>query len=106
MKNLMSNEFCIMPDNPPYWRNFRFNGSERHEVWEGRTGNRDKSIEDGLVVFTTPKLHRIDNKFSIHLTHKQWEEKTQMQKISVEVWCKYYNKTEEDFRKRYGRLPL
>lgn len=25
----MNKEFCIMPDNPPYWRNFRFYGSER-----------------------------------------------------------------------------
>ena len=104
MKNL-TNEKCIMPNNPPYWYNKRFVGSERHEIWEGRTGNRKKSIEDGLVVFTTPQLHRLE-KFSIHKSHKQWEEKTQMQRISVKVWCKYYNKTEEDFRERYGRLPL
>lgn len=102
----MKEEFCIMPSNPPYWYNKRFYGSERHEVWEGRVGNRDKSIEDGLVVFTTPQLHRLDKDFSIHLTHKKWEKNTQMQRISVEVWCKYYNKTEEDFRKRYGKLPL
>ena len=63
----MKEEFCIMPSNPPYWYNKRFNGSERHEVWEGRVGNRDKSIEDGLVIFTTPQLHRLDKDFSIHL---------------------------------------
>lgn len=98
-------EKSIMNDNPPYWRNYRFSGSERHEVWEGRTGNRKKSIEDGLVIFTSPELHRI-GKFSIHLSPKKWEEKTNMKKISVELWCKYYNKTEEDFRERYGKLPL
>lgn len=98
-------EKCIMNDNPPFWRNYRFSGSERHEVFEGRTGNRKKSIEDGLVIFTTPQLHRT-GKLSIHLSPKQWEETTQMQKISVEIWCKYYNKTEEDFRERYGKLPL
>ena len=98
-------EKCIMNDNPPYWKNYRFAGSERHEVWEGRTGNRKKSIEDGLVIFTSPDFHRT-GKFSIHGTHKQWEEKTHMQRISVEIWCKYYNKTEEDFRERYGKLPL
>ena len=101
----MKEEKCIMPDNPPYWRNYRFNGSERHEVWEGRTGNRDKSIKDGLVVFTTSDLHRT-GKFSIHRTHKQWEEKTNMQKISVKAWCEHYNKKEEDFRERYGKLPI
>lgn len=98
-------EFCIMPDNPPYWRNFRFNGSERHEVWEGRTSNRKKSIEDGLVIFTTPELHRT-GKLSIHLNPKEWEEITHMKKISVEAWCEYYGMTEEDFRKKYGKLPL
>ena len=98
-------EKCIMNDNPPYWRNFRYNGSERHEVWEGRTGNRKKSIEDGLVIFTSPELHRT-GKFSIHLSPKKWEEETKMKKISVKIWCKYYNKTEEDFRKIYGKLPL
>ena len=98
-------EFCIMPDNPPYWYNMRFAGSERHEVFEGRTGNRKKSIEDGLVIFTTPELHRT-GKFSIHLSPKQWEEKTNMKKIAVKVWCEYYSKTEEEFRERYGKLPL
>ena len=49
-------EKCIMNDNPPLWRNFRYNGSERHEIFEGRTGNRKKSIEDGLVIFLSPKL--------------------------------------------------
>lgn len=98
-------EKCIMNDNPLYWRNFRYNGAERHEIWEGRTGNRKKSIEDGLVIFTSPELHRT-GKFSIHLSPKKWEKETNMKKISVELWCKYYNKTEEDFRKRYGKLPL
>ena len=40
----MDKEYCIMPDNPPYWRNYRFYGSERHEVFEGRTGNRNKKL--------------------------------------------------------------
>lgn len=46
----MKKEFCIMPESP-YYSTERFYGSERHEVFEGRTGNRDKSIEDGLVIF-------------------------------------------------------
>ena len=28
----MKEEFSIMPDRPPFWRNKRFYGSERHEV--------------------------------------------------------------------------
>lgn len=99
-------EFSIMPSNLPFWDNKRFNGSERHEVWEGyATKNRQYSIEDGLVIFTTPEFHRT-GKFSIHKSHKAWEKITEMQRISVEVWCKYYGMTEEDFRKKYGKLPL
>lgn len=98
-------EKCIMNDNPPFWRNYRFSGSERHEVFEGRTGNRNKSIEDGLVIFTTPQLHRT-GKLSIHLSPKQWEETTHMKEIAEQIWCNYYNKTKEDFRERYGRNYL
>ncbi len=93
-------EFCIMPDNPPYWSNKRFYGSERHEAFEGRTGNRNKSIEDGLVIFTTPQLHT-QGRFSIHKSHKKWEETTHMQEIAKKVYMEYYNKTEEDFYERY-----
>ena len=77
-------EKCIMNDNPPYWRNFRYNGAERHEVWEGRTGNRKKSIEDGLVIFTSPEFHRT-GKFSIHLSPKKWEEETNMKNLKAEI---------------------
>lgn len=98
----MKEEFCIMNDNPPYWRNFRFYGSERHEVFEGNGGNRKKSIKDGLVVFTTMDLHRTGN-FSIHLSPEAWEEKTHMKEMAEKIWCDYYNKTKEDFREIYGK---
>lgn len=97
---MIKKEFCIMPSNLPYWSNIRFNGSERHEVFEGRTSNRDKSIEDGLVVFTTPEFHRTGN-FSIHKSHKQWERITNMQETAKKVWMQHYNKTEEEFYIRY-----
>ena len=81
----------------PLYSNKRFFGSERHEIFEGRTGNRDKSIEDGLVIFTTPELHRTSKK-SIHLAPKEW---IWLKKEAEKTWCKYYNKTIDDFRKRY-----
>ena len=93
------NEFCIMKDNPPYYRNFRFYGSERHEVFEGRTGNRQKSIEDGLVIFTTPEIHRT-SKSSIHLAPKEWE---WLKKVAEKRWCEFYNKSIEQFISRYGK---
>lgn len=102
----MKEEFCIMPSNPPYWSNRRFLGSERHEVFEGyATKNRDYSIEDGLVIFTTPELHRIGKK-SIHLNPKYWREELKLQEIAEQVWIDYYGKTKEDFSKRYGRNYL
>ena len=95
-------EKCIMCDNPPYWRNFRFNGSERHEIFEGRTGNRKKSIEDGLVIFITPEQHRT-GKNSIHLSPQEW---IWLKEIGERTWIEYYDKTIEEFIKRYGRNYL
>lgn len=94
-------EFSIMP-NSVYWRNERFSGSERHEIFEGRTGNRDKSIEDGLVIFTTPDIHRT-GKNSIHLNPKHWE---WLKQEGERVWIEYYKKDKEEFRKRYGKNYL
>ena len=102
----MKKEFSIMPDNPPYWSNKRFLGSERHEVFEGyATKNRQYSIEDGLVIFTTPELHRI-GKHSIHLNPLFWKEYLKLQEIAEQAWIDYYGKTKEEFGLRYGRNYL
>lgn len=98
----MKNEFCIMPSIPPYFSNKRFLGSERHEIFEGRTGNRNKSIEDGLVIFTTPEIHRI-NKDSIHLSPKKW---IWLKELAEKTWCEYYNKTSDEFLERYHKNYL
>jgi hypothetical protein len=71
-------------------------------VFEGRTGNRDKSIEDGLVIFITPYHHRTNNN-SIHLNPKQWE---WLKAIAQKAWQEYYHKTKEEFRLRYGKNYL
>ena len=97
-------EKCIMPTNPKY-STYRFYGSERHEVFEGRTGNRNKSIEDGLVIFLTPEMHRT-GKMSVHMNPKYWRDEIKIQEIAERAWCEYYKKTPEDFRKRYGRNYL
>lgn len=95
-------EFCIMNDNPPYWRNKRFYGSERHEAFEGRTGNRNKSIKDGLVVFLTPEQHRTGK----NAIHKDYEYSLMLKREAEKRWCEYYRKTTDDFIKRYGRNYL
>ena len=87
-----------MPVNAKYSTE-RFYRSERHEVFEGRTGNRDKSIEDGLVIFLTPEMHRTGKK-AIHKDYEFWNE---VKEIAERAWCEYYDKTPEDFRNRYGK---
>lgn len=100
----MKKEFCIMPENP-YYSTERFYGSERHEVFEGRTGNRDKSIEDGLVIFISPEMHR-EGKYAVHKNPKFWKEHVKIQEIAEQAWIDYYNKTKDEFRKRYGKNYL
>lgn len=100
----MKNELCIMPPSK-YYQTYRFNGSERHEVFEGRTGNRDKSIEDGLVIFLLPSQHRT-GKYSVHQNPKYWREVIKIQQIAEKAWCEYYGKTKEEFFERYHRNYL
>lgn len=95
-------EYCIMEDNPPYWSNKRFIGSERHEAFFG-TKNRKRSIEDGLVVFLTPEFHRGTN--GVHGKNGKFID--DMIKRNAEmVWLRKNNKTIEDFIKEYGKNYL
>ncbi len=91
-------EFCIMPPSHLY-STFRFAGSERHEVFEGRTGNRNKSIEDGLVIFLTPERHRTGR----NAIHKDYAFSLEVKKIAEKRWCEFYDKSKEQFLKRYGK---
>lgn len=72
-----------------------------HHIMFGK--NRKKADEDGLTVFLCYEHHEGTN--GVH-GKKGHELDIKLKKISVEIWCKYYNKTEEDFRERYGKLPL
>lgn len=92
-------EFCIMEDNPPYWRNYRFEGSERHEAFFG-VKNRKRSIDDGLVVFLTPENHRGTN--GVHGKNGKWLD-NMIKKNAEIVWIRTYNKTIDDFIKEYGK---
>ena len=95
-------EFCIMLDNPPYWRNFRFTGSHRHEAFFG-VRNRQKSIDDGLIVFLTYENHEGTN--GVHGKNGH-ELDMKIKKEAEKQWLMYYNKTINDFIKRYGRNYL
>lgn len=90
-------EFCIMPNNPPYWYNERGYRMHRHEVFFGRR-NRQKSIDDGLVVFLTPAMHIGTNGVHGKNGHKLDME---LKKTAMMTWCAYYRMSHEDFMKRY-----
>ena len=93
-------EFCIMDDNPPFWNNFRFPGAHRHEVFFG--ANRQHSIQDGLVIYLTPEMHNMSNN-GIHFD-KNFD--LYAKKRAQRIWMDYYDKTIEDFSKRYGKNYL
>ena len=102
MKNLTNKEFCIMPSKLPYWDNKRFSGSHRHEAFFG-IRNRQKSIDDGLVVFLTYDRHEGTN--GVHGKNGHYLDN--MIKVEAEIaWLKHYNKTIKDFIERYGRNYL
>ena len=90
-----------MNDNPPYWRNQRIGNLHRHECFFG-VRNRQKSIDDGLVVFLTPELHNMSNK-GVHF-NKEFD--LMIKKEAEKRWLEYYNKTIDDFIKIYGRNYL
>ena len=94
----MKVEKCIMQDNPPYWRNHRLPGLHRHECFFG-TANRQKSIEDGLVVFLTPNMHNGSNK-GVHY-NKEFD--NMIKDAAERRWIEYYGKSIEEFRSRYGK---
>lgn len=98
-------EFSIMPLSP-FYSIERFPGSERHEVFEGYISkNRDYSIEDGLVIFITPEMHRTGT-YSVHRNPKFWKEKVKLQEIAKQAWIEHYGKTKDEFRMRYGKNYL
>ena len=67
--------------------------------------NRDFSIEDGLVIFITPEMHR-EGEYSAHKNPKFWKEVVKIQETAERAWINYYGKTKEEFIKRYGKNYL
>lgn len=71
-----------------------------HEVFFGR--NRKKSIEDGCCVYLCGKHHNLSNE-GVHY-NKELDNK--LKRIMQKIWCDHYNKTEEDFIKRFHKNYL
>ena len=92
-------EFCIMPIDVR-WSTTRFAGSHRHEVFGA--SNRNKSIEDGLVIFLKPEDHNMSEK-GIHANR---EFDLYAKRKAQARWMEFYGKTVEQFIKRYGKNYL
>lgn len=72
-----------------------------HHIMFGK--NRKKADEDKLTVYLCWQHHEGTN--GVHGKNGH-ELDMELKHIAVKAWCEYYGKTEEDFRIRYGRLPL
>lgn len=93
-------EFCIMPCDVR-WSTVRLAGLHKHHIFGG-CPNRSHSDEDGLVIFLTPEDHNMSNK-GIHANREfdlYAKRKAQLR------WMEFYGKTEEQFRRRYGKSWL
>lgn len=95
-------DFCIMPQSTKYSTKRTKKYRERHEIFFSKA-YRNKSIKDGLIVFLTEEDHR--GTFGVH-GKKGSKLNKYLKKIAEKIWIKYYNKTEEDFIKRYGKSYL
>lgn len=75
---------------------------ELHEVFYGRA-YRYKSIEDGLVIPLCKQLHHRGNLIGIHQDAKL---NKKYKELAEKRWLEYYDKSIDDFRKRYGKNYL
>lgn len=88
-----------MPQSTKYSTKRTRKYCERHEVYFGRA-YRNKSIKDGIIVFLTEEDHT-----GINGVHGKNGNKLNryLKRTAQKAWTSYYNKTKEDFIKRYGK---
>lgn len=97
--NKKEKDFCIMPVSKLYSTKRTDKHCERHEVYFSKA-YRQKSINDGLIVFLTRESHRGTN--GVHGKNGD-KLNRQLKTLAQKAWCKYYNKTKEEFIKEYGK---
>lgn len=79
----------------------RVNNLEEHHIIFGP--NRKLCEEDGLKVYLCPECHR--GTCGVH--GKEGKElNLKLKRIAQRTWQEYYDRTENDFIKRYGRSYL
>lgn len=94
-------EFCIMPKSP-YYSTKRLPNTHRHEVFFGKA-YRQKSIDDGLIVFLTYEQH--EGTYGVHGKNGDKFNRF-LKQIGEKTYREYYKKTKEEFIQRYGKSNL
>ena len=92
-------DFCIMPKSKLYSIVRTEIYCERHEVYFSKA-YRQKSINDGLIVFLTRESHRGTN--GVHGKNGD-ELNRQLKRLAEKAWISFYKKTKEEFIERYGK---
>ena len=95
-------DFCIMPKNKLYSTVRTEIYCERHEVYFSKA-YRQKSINDGLIVFLTRESHRGTN--GVHGKNGD-KLNRQLKRLAEKAWTSYYKKTKEEFIEKYGKSNL
>ena len=74
-----------------------YNGRDCHHIYNG-SSNRNKSDEDGMVVYVHHCCHM--------WLHNHPISNRTIKKRCQKIWMNHYGKSEEDFIKRYGKSYL
>ena len=98
-KKKQKKDFCIMPKSKLYSTVRTEIHCERHEVYFSKA-YRQKSINDGLIVFLTRESHRGTN--GVHGKNGD-KLNRQLKRLAEKAWTSYYNKTKEEFIREYGK---
>ncbi len=101
-KRTKEKDFCIMPNSILYSTIRTATYCERHEVFFSKA-YRQKSIDDGLIVFLTRQAHRGTN--GVHGKNGDTLNR-KLKRIAQKAYMDYYKKSKEDFIQRYGKNYL
>ncbi len=92
-------EFCIMPKSKLYSTVRTEIYCERHEVYFSKA-YRQKSVNDGLIVFLKRESHRGTS--GVHGKNGD-KLNRQLKRLAEKAWTSYYKKTKEEFIERFGK---
>ena len=99
-ESIMPNGMYQANGHTYFYRNHRYEGTHRHEIFFG-TANRKKSIKYGLVVFIRPEDHNM-SEYGVH-NRKGHEFDMYLKKLGQKRAMDEYAWTTEEFIEIFGR---